>query len=70
METAKKYNNTPNSISEPYTIEELNARIDLAERQSAAGKVKSTKEVFKKYEKELNDFAQETDKEALLGYAV
>lgn len=45
----------------PYTQEEIDARIDLSERQSAEGKVKSTYEVFKKYEKEIAEWRAENE---------
>ena len=36
-----------------YTKEELNARIDMSERQFAEGKYKTIEEVFREFEKEL-----------------
>ena len=42
----------------PYTIEELNARINLSERQSAAGEVLSEEEVFAQF---ANDFPKELE---------
>lgn len=37
----------------PYTLEELHARIDKAERDSAEGRYRSHEEVFAKYHQEV-----------------
>ena len=43
----------PEGTLEPYTMEELNARIDEAERQIAEGKCHSSEEVFRMLDEEL-----------------
>lgn len=39
----------------PYTMDELNAMLDEAERQFSAGEYLTNEEVFSKYEKELEE---------------
>ncbi|MBR1550497.1 MAG: hypothetical protein IJ634_07680 [Bacteroidales bacterium] len=43
----------------PYTLEELNARIDESERQFAEGKCKSINEVFRRWDMDVNMVAEE-----------
>ncbi|MBQ7495802.1 MAG: hypothetical protein IJT75_08670 [Bacteroidaceae bacterium] len=43
----------PEGTLKPYTMEEINARIDEAERQSAAGEFCDHEEIFKMLDEEL-----------------
>ena len=43
----------PEGTLEPYTMEEINARIDEAERQSAAGEYYDSEDVFRMLDEEL-----------------
>ena len=40
---------------EPYTLEELKARIDKSEQQFAEGKYKTIEEVFREFDEELEE---------------
>ena len=54
----------PEGTLEPYTMEEINARIDEAERQSAAGEYYDSEDIFRMLDEELEltefDYAYKT----------
>lgn len=50
MDTTKNLETEP---LKPYTMEELNARIDKAERDAAEGKYRTHDEIFAKFRQEV-----------------
>ena len=53
VEEMKNHMLAPEEKLKPYTMEELNARIDQAERESAAGLGQDSEEMFRELEEEF-----------------